>query len=113
MSAKIIIGTLKAVSSDLNVIDMIAAGHFDNEGYTVKIVDGVLCVIPKTQGVDNFEAKTIPSWDAIKEHEGQFWIYSPANMPQFSEYRSRAGAYVWQAQEVEKFWEEPSEEEAQ
>lgn len=111
MAAKIIIGELNAVKSDLFVIDMIAAGHFDSEGYTVTVIDGVRYVIPKTQGVDNFEAKPIPSWDTIKEHDGKYWIYSPANNPAFSEYRSRAGSYTWQAQEIEKYWEDPSEEE--
>lgn len=100
----IIRGAQAAAEHDLANVHALAAAHWQEQGYTVIAHEGGYAVVGKNAatGEDNPAALTI-EWDTIKELGGEYWFFSPANDPRFTEYRQRGIdlGMTWECEEIE------------
>lgn len=96
----ILIGAQNQIESDLQAIDAIAAAYWIEQGYTV-IADDLIGKNALT-GEDMIDAQKTTTWDEIKEHDGQYWIWSLSNDDRFSEWKERLADVGYQLKSIEK-----------
>lgn len=102
-----LIGSYEDVSSDLFVINQIAAQYYAGQDYIVEHgVTGLELVGKNAEtGEDAINAQRTLTWDEPRESGDAWFIFSPSNDPRLSEWKNYLGDYVLRCEEIENILE--------